>query len=150
MEYGVGKIGRVIIARLFEGEDVYAELEGLAARENLRSGFVLLVGGLRAAKVVVGPKNPTGPLEPIWKEFSDARELAGVGTIFPDDKGPKMHLHGAIGRGDEAIAGCPRGGAKVFCVLEAILVEIEGINTRREMDPQLGIKLLRILHRPRS
>jgi predicted DNA-binding protein with PD1-like motif len=99
---------------------------------------------LRKAKVVVGPKNPTGPIEPVYREFDDAREIAGVGTIFWDDEGPKLHLHGAIGRGDEAINGCPRGGATVFCVLEVTIMEIIGVDATRAMDPEIGLKLLTV------
>jgi len=142
MDYQTGKIGRVIVARGFEGEDLYEEIESIAAKEEIRCAAVIVVGGLRSAKVVVGPKSPTGPIEPQYTEFDDAREIAGVGTIFCDDEGPKMHLHGAIGRGDEVIAGCTRGGAKVFCVLEAVILEIEGIDAARAVDPELGFKLL--------
>lgn len=142
MDYDIGKIGRVVVARGFEGEDVYAEIEGLAAKENIRSGVVFLVGGLRKGKIVVGPVNPTGPIEPNFREFDDAREIVGVGTIFRDETGPKMHLHAGIGRGDEAIVGCPRGGATVFCVLEVILLEIEGTSAQRLPDPATALKLL--------
>jgi predicted DNA-binding protein with PD1-like motif len=142
MDYAVGQIGRVIVARGFEGEDLYGQIESLAAKENLQCAAVLLVGGLRSAKVVTGPKSPTGPIEPNFVSFDDARELAGVGTIFPDEGTPKLHLHGGIGRGKEALVGCPRGGAKVFCVMEAILFEIVGVNARRDIDPQIGLKLL--------
>ena len=145
MEYQVGRIGRVLAARLFEGEDVYEQIEGLARKEDVAAAAVMVVGGLRKARVVVGPKNPTGPIEPTYRDFDDAREIAGVGTIFRDDEGPKLHLHGAIGRGDEAIAGCPRGGATVFCVLEVVMVEILDVNARRELDPEIGLKLLRFL-----
>ena len=142
MDYSVGRIGRVVVARGFEGEDVYAEIESLAAKETIRCAAVVVVGGLRKGKVVVGPKNPVGPIEPQFAEFDDAREIAGVGTIFPDENGPTLHLHGAIGRGRETIAGCPRGGATVFCVLEVILFEIEGVEAQRAMDSELGLKLL--------
>ena len=144
MEYEVGRIGRVIVARGFEGEDVYKEIESLASKEGVRSATVLLIGGLRRAKVVVGPKDPHGPIKPQFKEFDDAREILGVGTIFSDADGPKMHLHAGIGRGDEAIIGCPRGGANVFCVLEVIITEIEGTDAARVLDDQLGLKLLRL------
>lgn len=147
MEYQVGKIGRVIAARLFEGEDVYREIEGLAAKENVRNAAVLVVGGLRKAKVVVGPINPTGPIEPNFREFNDAREIAGVGTIFCEDQRPKLHLHGAIGRGDVTLAGCPRGGASVFCILEVVIIEIDGLNAARALDPEMGLKLLRFFDR---
>jgi predicted DNA-binding protein with PD1-like motif len=142
MEYEVGKIGRVVVARGFEGEDVYAQIEALAAKEKIASAAVLVVGGLRKAKVVVGPRNPTGPIEPQYVEFDDAREIAGVGTIFCDDGVPRLHLHGAIGRGKEAINGCPRGGATVFCVLEVVIIEIDGTTAARGIDPQIGLKLL--------
>ncbi|MCK4277275.1 MAG: DUF296 domain-containing protein [Phycisphaerae bacterium] len=142
MDYQVGKIGRVIVARGFEGEDIYGEVEALAAKEGIVGAAVILIGGAGSAKVVVGPKNTTGPIEPVFVEFDDAREVAGVGTIFPDETGPKLHLHAAFGRGREALVGCPRGGAKVFCVLEVIIIEIEGIDAVRALDPELGLKLL--------
>jgi len=144
MEYQVGKTGRMIIARGFEGDDVYAEIERIAAAENIRCASVIVVGGLRTGKVVVGPKDPAGPLDPIMREFADAREIAGVGTIFCDETGPKLHLHGAIGRGDEVIAGCPRGGATVFCLLEIIIIELLGVDACRAVDEDLGLKVLRI------
>jgi len=144
MDYQTGKIGRVIVARGFEGEDVYEEIESIAAREGVASAAVILIGGLRSARVVVGPKSPTGPIEPQYTEFDDAREIAGVGTIFRDcdDDTPKLHLHAAIGRGDEVLAGCPRGGAKIFCVLEVVILEIEGLDATRALDPELALKLL--------
>jgi len=144
MDYQIGRPGRIVVARGFDGEDVYEKIESLASRENIRCAAVVLVGGLRSAKVVVGPKSPTGPIEPECVEFDDAREVAGVGTIFPDEDGPKLHLHAGIGRGPEAIVGCPRGGAKVFCVLETIIIEIEGVDASRKPDPELGLKLLSI------
>jgi len=143
MDYQVGRIGRVSVARGFEGDDGYERIESIAAEENVNCAAVLLIGGLRKAKVVVGPKDPTGPIDPQYVSFDDAREIAGVGTIFCDEQGPKLHLHAAIGRGGEpAIAGCPRGGATVFCVLEVVIIEIEGIDARRALDPQLGVTLL--------
>jgi len=142
MDYQIGQIGRVVVAHGFEGEDLYGEIERLAAREKINCAAVVLVGGLRSGKVVVGPKSPTGPIEPQFVEFNDAREVAGVGTIFPDETGPKLHLHAGIGRGREAIVGCPRGGAEVFCVLEVVIFEITGVDASRKLDPELGLKLL--------
>jgi len=143
MDYQVGRIGRVVVARGFDGEDVYAGIESIASSEGVGSGVVLVVGGLRRGKVVVGPEDPDADqLTPMSREFDDAREIAGVGTIFTDDEGPKLHLHGAIGRGDEVLAGCPRGGASVFCVLEVVIMEIDGLDARRATDPQYALKLL--------
>ena len=56
MEYAVGKTGRVIAARLFEGEDIYESIHEIAAAENIKSAAVFITGGFRQANVVVGPK----------------------------------------------------------------------------------------------
>lgn len=143
MDYDVGRIGRVVVARGFDGEDVYAGIESIAAKEGIASGIAIVVGGLRTGTVVVGPEDADAKtLTPMMREFDDAREIAGVGTIFSDDEGPKLHLHGAIGRGDEVIAGCPRGGASVFCVLEIVIVELLDVQASRAVDPQFALKLL--------
>ena len=56
MEYAVVRAGRVIAARLFEGEDLYESVERIAGKENVKSAAVLITGGFRKANVVVGPK----------------------------------------------------------------------------------------------
>jgi len=142
MDYQIGRPGRVIVARGFDGEQIYEQIERLAAKEQVRSAAVILIGGVGAAKVVVGPKRTTGPIAPQFVQFDDAREVAGVGTIFCDESGPKLHLHSAFGRGREALVGCPRGGASVFCVLEVVIIEIDGIDAARTLDPQTGLELL--------
>ncbi len=38
MDYREGRFGRVFVARGFEGEDLYAEIEALADKENIRCG----------------------------------------------------------------------------------------------------------------
>ena len=142
MDYEVGRIGRVIVARGFDGENVYEQIESIARRENIRCASVQVVGGLRSGKVVCGPQDPADPANAAYEEFDDAREIAGVGTIFWDDEGPKLHLHGAIGRGRETLAGCPRGGAKVYCLLEVIISEIVDVAAERKVDPATRLKVL--------
>lgn len=148
MDYEIGNIGRVVVARAYDGEEIYPGVEGIAAKESINNAVVLMVGGMRKGKVVVGPKNPDGPIEPTFREFDDAREILGVGTIFADEQGPKMHLHAGIGRGDEPMVGCPRGGASVFCVLEIIIIEINGIDAKRLAD-ESPLKLLKLAN-PKS
>ncbi|MFC1677436.1 PPC domain-containing DNA-binding protein [Planctomycetota bacterium] len=143
MEYQVGSTGRVIAARLFEGEDLYESIESIAAKENIKSAAVLITGGFREANVVVGPKTETPKIVGNFKEFAGPGETLGVGTIYCDDEGPKLHLHSAIGKGDETIVGCPRGGAKTFLILEVTIIEITGINAGRKPDKNTGLNLLK-------
>jgi len=142
MEYAVGKTGRIIAARLAEGEDLYESVEEIAARENIKAAAVLITGGLRKANVVVGPKTETPKIVGNFRDFTGPGEVLGVGTIYRDNTGPKLHIHTAIGKGDETIVGCPRGGATTFLILEITIIEIEDIEAGREPDEKTGLNLL--------
>ncbi|HUV40544.1 MAG TPA: DUF296 domain-containing protein [Sedimentisphaerales bacterium] len=142
MQYKVGKTGRVIAARLFEGEDVYQSIQSIAEKENVKCACVLIIGGFRQAHVVVGPKAEKPKIVGDFKQFSGPGEVLGVGTIYCDDEGPKLHIHTAIGKGDQILVGCPRGGAKTFLVLEVTIIEIDGILAKRKLDENTGVNLL--------
>ena len=144
MEYAVGKAGRVIAVRLFEGEDLYESIEKVARDEKLRCAAVLITGGIRKAEVVVGPKQEKPKIEGAFRTFAGPGETLGVGTIYSDETGPKLHLHAALGRGDQSMVGCPRGGAQIFLILEVTIIEIEGIEAGRKLDPESGLSLLRL------
>ncbi len=143
MEYAIGKTGRIIAARLFEGEDLYEAIEQLAEKENIKSAAVLITGGFRKADVVVGPKREEPKIVGNFKNFAGPGEVLGVGTIYCDDEGPKLHIHTAIGKDNQTLIGCPRGGAKTFLILEVTIIEIEGIKAARKFDEEKGLKLLR-------
>jgi len=53
-------------------------------------------------------------------------------------------LHGAFGKGDSVKVGCLREKAETFLVLEAVILELSGINAMREFDPASGMSLLKI------
>ncbi len=143
MEYAVGTTGRIIAARLFEGEDLYESIEQIASKENVKSAAVLITGGFRKANVVIGPKKETPKIIGNFKDFAGPGEVLGVGTIYCDDNRPKLHIHTAIGKTGETIVGCPRGGAKTFLVLEITIIEITGLRASRKHDEKTGLNLLR-------
>lgn len=143
MEYSVGQTGRVIVARLFEGEELYESIETIAGKENIKSAAVFITGGFRKADVVVGPKVEEPKIEPNFRKFIGPGEVLGVGTIYCDGNEPKLHIHTAAGRGDETVVGCPRGGATTFLILEVTIIEITGVKAIRKLDEKSGFKLLR-------
>ena len=145
MDYTQGSLGRVFVARLEDGESVYDAVQEIARREKIGAAAVLAVGGMRKGKVVTGPESPTGKVVPHHEEFDDARELVGVGTVFPSDGKPILHFHAGIGRGNSALVGCPRAGMSVYLVLEVVIIEILGVRAERTMDEASGLKLLAIL-----
>lgn len=144
MEYKVGKAGRIIAARLFEGEDIYESIESIARKENIKAAAVLITGGFRKADVVVGPKQETPRIIGNFKPFAGPGEVLGVGTIYRDDKEPKLHIHTAIGKENQVMVGCPRGGASTFLILEVTIIEIDEVEARRKLDESTGLNLLKL------
>jgi len=144
MEYSVGNVGRVVVVCLSEGDELYECIEGVAAKESIASAAVFITGGIRKADVVVGPKQETPEIVGDFRKFVGPGEVLGVGTIYSDGDQPKMHMHAAMGKGDNVMVGCPRGGANVFLVLEVTIIEIVGTTARRELDEGSGVKLLTV------
>jgi predicted DNA-binding protein with PD1-like motif len=143
MEYAVGRTGRIIAARLFEGEDLYESIHEIAVAENIKSAAVFITGGFREANVVVGPKQEEPTVIGEFRRFAGPGEVLGVGTIYCDKEKPKLHMHTAIGKAGEVMVGCPRDGTKTFLILEVTIIEIEGLNAERKFDPKTGLNLLR-------
>ncbi len=144
MKYQTGKVGRVIVARFEDGDDVLESLMDIAKKEDIRSAVFNLVGGMKTGKFVVGPETEDLPPKPMWRELDESHEILAVGTIFWEGDTPKVHLHGAYGKRDEVKVGCMREGSKTFLVLEAIIMELEGIKATRELDPKIGMALLKV------
>lgn len=144
MKYGVGKVGRVVVVRFSDGEDLLAGLAEIARKENIRAASVQLVGGMKRGRFVVGPERDEMPPVPVWRGLDESHEVVGFGTIFWQGDEPKVHLHGAYGKRDSVKAGCLRADAEVFLVLESIITEILGVDAVREMDPESGMVLLKL------
>jgi predicted DNA-binding protein with PD1-like motif len=144
MEYRVGKTARVVLARFEDKEDILENITGIARKENIRSAVLYLIGGIKKGRVVVGPEEEKLPPEPVWREINESSEVVGIGTIFWEGEEPKIHFHGAFGKRDIVRVGCLRGNSETFLVLEAVIIEIEGINAKRELDPASGLVLLKL------
>lgn len=131
MDYRQGTTGRVFSIRFDDGDDFLEELLGIIKKENIRQGWFQVIGGLRQAEFVTGPKEPTMPPDPVWDSVDGARETLGTGTIFWDGEEPKIHLHAALGHHGQTITACVRKGTKVYLILEVMLIEIAGIDADR-------------------
>ncbi|MBI5205277.1 MAG: DUF296 domain-containing protein [Nitrospirae bacterium] len=144
MKYQTGKTGRVVVARFEDHEDVLANLVNIAKKENIRAGIFYVIGGMREGSIVVGPEKDVIPPAPVWKELKESHEVVGLGTIFYQGEDPKVHFHGAFGKKDMVKVGCLREKSETFLVLEAVIIELEGINAVRELDPVSGLTLLKL------
>jgi predicted DNA-binding protein with PD1-like motif len=144
MKYQVGRTGKVVVARFEDREDVLGNLASIAKKEKIRAAAFYLVGGMREARIVVGPEKDQMPPVPVWRELGGSHEVTGFGTIFYQGDEPKVHFHGAFGKGDMVKVGCVREKTETFLVLEAVIIEMDGITAVREFDPVSGLTLLKL------
>ena len=145
MKASEGKIGRVFILRLEDGDMVPECIERFAGEKGIRVAQVILTGGIAGGNIVTGPrKTEEMPPDPVLQSVNEAHEVAGVGIIAPDKDGkPMLHIHGTLGRGDKALTGCLRPGVKTWLVGEAVITEITGTTAKRLMDKS-GFELMEV------
>jgi predicted DNA-binding protein with PD1-like motif len=145
MKYAEAKYGRIFVIRLEDGEILHECIERFARENNVKAGFLVVVGGAdKGSKLVVGPREGRAKnLDPMEYVLKEVHEITGTGTIFKNEKGePKLHMHIAGGRKDTTKTGCVRRGLKVWHVLEVILVELKGAKAMRKLDKKTGFELL--------
>lgn len=148
MKIAEGTLGRVFVLRLEDGERLPDCVEAFAAERGLSRAFCALVGGVEGGRIVTGPKaGPDGttimPPEGVLTALAGAQEVAAVGTLFPDEAGrPRLHMHGAFGRGEEARVGCIRPGIDTWTIGEFVIIELLGLDMVRRRDPATGFELL--------
>jgi predicted DNA-binding protein with PD1-like motif len=145
MKYSEGKIGRIFVIRLEDGDRMPEAVETFAKEKNVLRGMCILVGGIKdGGNIVVGPKDGNSyPPQPITFRLRGVHEIAGIGTIFPDEKGaPRLHMHAALGREGNTRSGCIRPGIEAWHLGEIILLEIQENTGRRKQDTATGFELL--------
>jgi predicted DNA-binding protein with PD1-like motif len=144
MKASEGKIGRVFILKLEDGDMVPECIEGFAAEKGIKTGHVVLIGGIGSGRVVVGPKeSDVMPPEPVLLPVEGAHEVEGVGIIAPDKEGkPRLHIHASLGRGGKTLTGCLRPGVKTWLTGEAVIYEITGTSAKRLPDKKSGFELM--------
>jgi predicted DNA-binding protein with PD1-like motif len=144
MKTSEGRIGRVFVIRLEDGDILPACIERFAAEHGVATGYALLLGGIGSGEVIVGPRDSSAmPPDPMALPIDGAHEVSGVGILAPGpDSKPTLHVHAALGRAGRTMTGCLRKGVKTWLVGEAILVEISGAQVRRVQDEKCGFALL--------
>jgi len=139
-----GRIGRVFVMRLEDGDMVPECIERFAGEKGVSVGQAVLVGGIGDGDVVVGPRrSEERPPEPMLLPVDGAHEVVGVGVLAPGEDGkPVLHIHAALGRAGQTMTGCLRHGVTTWLVGEVILYEILGADMVRIQDEESGFELL--------
>lgn len=146
MKASEGRIGRVFVIRLEDGDILPGCIERFAAERGVVTGHVILVGGIGDGEVVVGPRrSDERPPDPMVLPLDGAHEVVGVGVLAPGEDGkPVLHIHAALGRAGNTMTGCLRRGVSTWLVGEAILYEITGVKAARVKDKESGFELLEV------
>ncbi len=141
-----GKIGRVFIMRLEDGDTIPGCIEKFAREKDITIGHAVIIGGVGAGQVVTGPRYSNEmPPDPVLLPVDGAHEVLAAGIIAPDEKGnPVLHIHGALGRSGSTITGCFRPGVTTWLIGEAVLYEILGVEAKRIKDFKSGFDLLAV------
>ncbi len=145
MKYTKGKIGRVFLVKFEDGDILIDNLSALAKQEQIKAASVIFIGALMQGDLVTGPKKPVIPPEPNKVAFKDGWEVMGIGTICTNSKGPQIHIHASSGTKNKVLTGCVRGNSKVFLVIEAVVLELEGVSASKDIDLKTGLNLLKII-----
>ncbi len=139
-----GRLGRVFVIRLEDGDVLPECIERFAEEKGVSVAQVILVGGIGEGEVVVGPRRSSErPPQPMLLPVDGAHEVAGVGVLAPNEDGrPVLHIHAALGRAGKTVTGCLRPGVTTWLVGEAILYEILDARVSRIRDEMSGFTLL--------
>lgn len=145
MRYSEARAGRIFVVRLEQDDILHECVERLARKEGINRAYLIALGALdEGSALIVGPEDGKAlPVVPMKMAIKEPREVAGVGTIFPDEEGrPMLHMHAATGRKDTTITGCVRAGVRTWNVLEVIIQELVDNPGIRKKDEATGFEML--------
>ena len=147
MKFSECKPGRIFVICLENGDIVHEEIEKFARDHSIAAASLIIIGGAdKGSKLIVGPERENEiPVSPMEYILENVHEIAGTGTLFPDQKGnPVLHLHMACGRKSSTRTGCIRRGVRVWHIMEVVLFELLESKGKREFDPETGLTLLKL------
>jgi len=146
MNYQVGKPGRMVVARLEEGDPVYESIETICSDESITSAVFWVIGGVKNVAVVTGPIDQDArPITVVTERLDNVQEILGTGTVFPNGEDiPKVHMHASLGHDSHTVTGCPRVNLDSWLITEIIIQEITGIEAKR-LKTASGYELLTML-----
>lgn len=127
--------------RIDDGEDVLSTITDFLQQKNIITGVIQFLGALSGGTMVTGPEQEVLPPDQHSEQFSGGWELFGYATITPGKTTPHIHLHGSVGRGKQAMTGCFRENARVYIIVEAVIMEIAGLDITRQFDQHTGMTL---------
>ena len=139
-EKGTDANGRLIMAKLADGEDVFSSLHEVAAVHKIESGAVLFgIGMLKDFEI--GFFGPEGYVK---HAYADRHELLAFHGSIAIHAEPKFHIHVAVAAPDHSVLGGHLFRAKAAVVNEICLARFSTIKLDRKLNPTTTLQELQI------
>jgi len=132
------KHGKVVLARLYEDEDLLESITQQAKRSRIKTGYFILIGTLKRARLGFYRE---GKYEPI--DLAGPLEIAScVGNVSIRDGKPFTHAHISVSNDKGEVFG---GHTLPSCIIaatgELVLIEAEGVSLQRRLDKETKLYL---------
>ncbi len=144
MQVSECSLGRVFVMRIDDGEDILSAVKGLVREKGIASAMIHILGAVGEGLIVTGPETPVIPPVPHFETAKGGWEVLGLGTVYPSEDGPRIHMHVSVGRGRETLTGCLREIATTYLVVEVVILELVGLSARRVFDSEFKLHMLRL------
>jgi hypothetical protein len=132
--------GGFVIAKLDDGDDLFARLQELAAEHGVEDGMVMwAIGMLR--DVEVGYFNGK---EYERRAFAEPMELLALHGTYAAKADPRLHVHVAAAGRDQRVVGGHLFRATVNVLNEVCLRRLDGTALDRVLNPRSGLKELTV------
>ena len=139
-ELSEGKIGKIVFYRISEDEDLLEALKKRAKKSMIKSGFFILIGSLKKAKLGFYKE---GKYQEIFieKPLEIASCMGNISVTESEDL--VIHAHLVVSdKNGKCYGGHLLPGCKVAVTAELTLVEIVGTSLMRKFDKKTGLHLL--------
>ncbi|MFQ6063978.1 MAG: PPC domain-containing DNA-binding protein [Candidatus Bathyarchaeia archaeon] len=138
MKIHKSKIGRVVFARLSEGEDLLEAITLRSKQAKIVTAFFILIGALKKARLGFYREQEYKPIE-----ISEPVEIAScMGNISVKEGEPIVHAHILVSNENgKAFGGHLLSGCIVSVNAELVLVEAADLTLQRVLDEKTKLNL---------
>ncbi|MEJ2295665.1 MAG: DNA-binding protein [Candidatus Lokiarchaeota archaeon] len=136
------RLNRVIVSRVFPGEDLIDAISEMVKKHDIKSGLINVIGALN--KFTIGYFDIDNK-EYLFKTFEENVELVNcMGNVAFKDGEPIIHLHFQVGRQDYSILGGHLGKPSIVSVTGEVYIYEIDTKISRKNDPNFDLSLLNL------
>jgi predicted DNA-binding protein with PD1-like motif len=135
------KEGNHIIIKLDDGEDLFKAMTEAINKHEIESGLILSGIGM-LGDFEIGFYNGN---EYIKERFADPMELLSMHGSIAKEEGSRIHIHVGLANNEHKVFGGHLFSAKVCMLNEIVLLKLDEITLKRELNEKSGLLELRVI-----